>query len=134
MIWNIILYLFLLMGVVEVWMYSLMFARQALDHVSHSTCPICIGYFWDRVSLFAHVKLNLLFSASGVAKFTGLIMSSKLYSIFYIFYIQYFKIRYDLGILLLWINFLLFMWWLYYLILNQLYRCIPKSTFPCPSK
>jgi hypothetical protein len=33
-------------------------ARQALYHLSHSTSPFSVDYFWDRVSLYALAGLD----------------------------------------------------------------------------
>jgi hypothetical protein len=40
------------------WTQGLVLARQAHYHLSLSTSPLCVGYFWDRVLLFAHSGLN----------------------------------------------------------------------------
>jgi hypothetical protein len=33
-----------------VWTEGLVLALQVLCHLSHSSAPFCVGYFWDRVS------------------------------------------------------------------------------------
>jgi hypothetical protein len=44
---------------IRVWTQDLLaLARQALYHLSHSANPFSIGYFWDRVSLYAWAKLD----------------------------------------------------------------------------
>jgi hypothetical protein len=41
-----------------IWIWSLELARQIFYQLSHSASPFCIGYFWDRVSLYAQVGLD----------------------------------------------------------------------------
>jgi hypothetical protein len=36
-------------GSTRVWTQDLILGRQAVYHLSHSTSPFCVGYFWDRV-------------------------------------------------------------------------------------
>jgi hypothetical protein len=40
------------------WTQGLMLATQALYHLSYSASPLCVGYFWDRVSLYAWASLD----------------------------------------------------------------------------
>jgi hypothetical protein len=42
------------------WTQGPVLARQALYHLSHSTSPFCIGYFWDMVLLYAWTTILLL--------------------------------------------------------------------------
>jgi hypothetical protein len=44
---------FFCFGDTGVWTHSLLFARQVRYHLSHSSGPLCSGYFQDKVSLFA---------------------------------------------------------------------------------
>jgi hypothetical protein len=39
------------------WTHSLVFARQALYCLTYSASTFWVGYFWDRISLFAWVGL-----------------------------------------------------------------------------
>jgi hypothetical protein len=62
------------------WMQGLVLARQVFYHLSHASSPFCIGYFWDRVSLYVQASLDdgPCIHASPIARMTDLCCCAQL--------------------------------------------------------